>query len=60
MILLPLRPASLKHNNSPKTQKFFTANNNSRHASHTTQRTISQFEDILVEYPVRVISVAVV
>ena len=55
MILLPLRPASLKHNNSPKTQ-----NNNSRHASHTTQRTISQFEDILVEYPVRVISVAVV
>ena len=54
MILLPLHPASLTHKNSPKTQ------NNSRHASHRTQRMISQFEDILVEYPVRVISVAVV
>ena len=54
MILLPLRPASMTHKNSPKTQ------NNSQHASHRMQRTISQFEDILVDYPVRVVSVAVV
>ena len=39
---------------SPKTQ------NNSWHASRKTQRTIDRLEDsFLVEYPVRVISVAV-
>ena len=34
--------------------------NNSWHASHRMQRMIDQFEDFLVDYPVRVISVAVV
>ena len=53
MILLPLQPASLKHKN-PQTQ------NNSWHASHRKQRTIARFEGFLVEYPVRVISVAFV
>ena len=53
VILLPLQPASLKHKN-PQTQ------NNSWHASHRKQRTIARFEGFLVEYPVRVISVAFV
>ena len=34
--------------------------NNSWHASHRTQRMINRFKDFLIEYPVRVISVAVV
>ena len=34
--------------------------NYSWHASRSTQRTSDQFEDYLVEYPVRVISVAIV
>ena len=40
--------------NSPKMQ------NNSWHASRRMQRMIDRFEDLLVEYPVCVISVAVV
>ena len=49
VILLPLRPASLTHKN-PQRHKII----------HGTQRTIDRFEDsFLVEYPVCVISVAV-
>ena len=49
VILLPLRPASLTHKN-PQRHKIIRG----------TQRTIDRFEDsFLVEYPVGVISVAV-
>ena len=41
--------------------KLVTSNNTSpTPSSRKTQKTIDQFEDFLVEYPVRVISVAVV
>ena len=43
VILLPLRPASLMHKKSPKVQ------NNSRHASCRTQRSIDRSEDVFVE-----------
>ena len=41
VILLPLRPASLMQEQSPK------MHNNSWNASHRMQRTINQFEDFL-------------
>ena len=44
----------------PEAKKFPKMQNNSWHACHRTQRTIDQFEDLLVEYPVHVISVPVV
>ena len=51
MILLPLRPASLTHKN-PQRRKVIHGR---------AQTTIERFEDfLLVEYPVRVISVPVV
>ena len=40
--------------------KIVTTQNNSSHSSHRTKRRIDRFEDFSVEYPVRVISVAVV
>ena len=51
MILLPLRPDAKK---SPNTQ------NNLWYASRRTQRSIDGSDDVFVEYPVCVISVAVV
>ena len=54
VILLPLRPASLMHKKSPKMQ------NNSWHASRRTQRSIDKSEDVFVEHPVCLISVAVI
>ena len=54
VILLPLRPASLMHKKSPKMQ------NNSWHTSRRMQRLIDRSEDVFVEYPVRLISVAVI
>ena len=53
VILLPLRPVSLTHDNLQRWKI-----NNSWHVSRRTQRTINQFEDFLVEYPVHLISVA--
>ena len=44
----------------PDTFKFPKTPNNSWHTSRRMQRRINRFEDFLVEYPVRVISVAVV
>ena len=54
MSLLPLRLASLMHKKSPKMQ------NNSWHASRRMQRSIDRSEDVFVEYPVHLISVAVI
>ena len=42
------------HKKSPKMQ------NNSWHTSRRTQRSIDRSEDVFVEYPVRLISVAVI
>ena len=44
----------------PDAKKSIKTQINSWHASCRTQRTINLFEDFLVEYPVRVISVAVI
>ena len=52
VILLPLRPAPT-HNDPQKTP------NNSMAASRWTQRSIDRYEDVFVENPVRVISVAI-
>ena len=52
MILLPLRPASLKH----KHKKHKKHKNPQR---RRTQRSIDRSEDVFIEYPVFVISVAV-
>ena len=52
MILLPLRPASLKH----KHKKYKKHKNPQR---RRTQRSIDRSEDVFIEYPVFVISVAV-
>ena len=49
VILLHLHPVSLTHKNPQR-----------QHVFRRMQRTIDRFEDFLVEYPVRVISVAVV
>ena len=54
MILLPLRPASLINKKTPKMQ------NKSWHASRRKQRSIDRSEDVFVECPVHVISVAVI
>ena len=54
VILLTLHPASLMHKKSPRMQ------NNSWHASRRTQRSIDRSEDVFVEYPVCLISVAVI
>ena len=48
MILFPLRPASLTHKNPQGRTKV-----------HGTQISIDRSEDVFVQYPVRVISVAV-
>ena len=55
VILLPLCPVSLTHNNLQRWKIIHGMT-----VSRRTQRTINQFEDFLVEYPVCVISVAVV
>ena len=55
VILLHLRPVSPTQKN-PQTRKII----HGMHAFRRTQRTIDRFEDFLVEYPVRVIFVAVV
>ena len=52
MILLPLRPASLTHKNPPKRTKV--------HGMRSVKRSVNRSEDVFVEYPVRVILVAVV
>ena len=44
----------------PDTLKSPKMQNNSWHVSHSMQRTVDQFEDLLGEYPVHVISVAFV
>ena len=54
VILLPLHPASLTHKPSPKMQI------NLHYASRRMQRSNYRSEDVFVEYPVCVISVAVV
>ena len=55
MILLPLRPASLMHKN-PQRHKDV----NGTRPVKCKDRLIDQSEDIFPEYPVHVISVAVV
>ena len=55
MILLPLRPASQTHKN-PKRRKIIYG---MRPVGHK-KRSIDRFQDFVVEYPVGVISVAVV
>ena len=55
-ILLPLRPASMTQKN-PQTRKII---NYLRCASRRTQRSIDRSEDVFIEYPFCVISVAAV
>ena len=57
VILLPLGPVSLMHKN-PQRNKIIHGINPI--GCHRMQRKIDQFEDVLVLYPVCVISVAVV
>ena len=54
MISLPLRPASLTHKNPPRRPKVHGI----RPVGHK-DRSIDRSEDVFVEYPVRVIFVAV-
>ena len=56
MILLPPRPVSLMHKH-PQRRKII---HEMHSMGHRTQSMIDWFEDVLVEYPVHVISVAVV
>lgn len=51
IILLPLRPTSLMYQNPPKRTKV--------HGMRSVKRSINRSEDVLVEYPARVILVAV-
>lgn len=53
VILLPLRPASLRYKNPLQRHKII----HGIRTSHRTQRIINGFEDFLVVYPVCVISV---
>ena len=57
VILLPLGPVSLMHKNP---QRYKIIHGIHPIGCHRMQRKIDQFEDVLVLYPVRVISVAVV
>ena len=55
ILYLCLSPASQTYKKPQRGKIIY-----SWHAFHRMQRMIDQFEDFLVEYPVRVISVAVV
>ena len=57
VILLPLCPVSLMHKNP---QRYKIIHGIRPIGRHRMQRKIDQFEDVLVLYPVCVISVAVV
>ena len=57
VILLPLGPVSLMHKNP---QRYKIIHGIHPIGCHRMQRKIDQFEDVLVLYPVCVISVAVV